>query len=267
MSRSRTLLMFLIASSTNIAFAQDLEKDQKALNVITAFAKDYCDTVPLKSTTESVEVSGKVKAGITGLVKKLADLGIEGAAVYRTTESQGVLQKDLAGLAKDAKDCRKMIWQDLRGRFFPAVKDKRTEADITKDKIERTISLKSQYSEFQNNSYQLYLAAKQAKTTMELQKRDVDILKVKDFYEDLQTGLSVGLYDGGTSKKFFCRNSHYHAYFLWRAHETSFRQGLYAPTMDSVFRFAKSCPDFEDEMKGNADWLQWYDAKIKGGKI
>jgi hypothetical protein len=70
---------------TSIQVAQgDLASQQEALEVINQFARNLCNSVEPRGRGENVELSGKAKAELSGVIKKIADLGIEGAAKYQT---------------------------------------------------------------------------------------------------------------------------------------------------------------------------------------
>ena len=102
---------------TSLAFGQSVDKSAEALKVIGDFADRLCQTVPLETQTETLQLSGDAKAELEGIIKKLASLGISGAAKYESSSSKNVLQKDLAEVLKDARNCRLQIWNDLKGKF------------------------------------------------------------------------------------------------------------------------------------------------------
>src|SRR3569832_468807 len=90
---------------------------KEALDNIAQFADRLCQTVPIEVSTTSVELSGTAKADLAGKIKKLADLGIEGAAKYKNESSRNVLQKYLAATLKESRDCRLHVWNDLKHSF------------------------------------------------------------------------------------------------------------------------------------------------------
>ncbi len=91
----------------------------QALNLIADFAERLCATAPVKGGNQSIELSGTAKADLANVLKKVADLGIEGAAKYTASDYQGVLQGDLAKLLEDASKCRLEVWRDLKDRLLP----------------------------------------------------------------------------------------------------------------------------------------------------
>jgi hypothetical protein len=61
------------------------------------------------------------KAELSEVLKKVAELGIEGAAKYQTVEYQGVLQKDLARALRSYTDCKIEVWRGLKDKLLPDV--------------------------------------------------------------------------------------------------------------------------------------------------
>lgn len=116
-----TFVLFSLSSLFNgISDAANLEEYEKALNVIEKFAKKMCDEISQEGKSENIELSGEAKAELklNWLVKKLVDIGIEGAADYQKKEYEGVLRKDLADILKDSRDCKREIFRELKSIFF-----------------------------------------------------------------------------------------------------------------------------------------------------
>jgi hypothetical protein len=138
------LLAFSSLLSVNgIANANSLETQKKALDVIADFADRLCTTIPLTGSTSNIELSGKAKAELSELIKKIANLGIEGAAKYQTSEWQGVLQQDLTGQVNNSRNCKVEVFKDLKDRLLAPV-DKESkittctiEAKVTSDVVSR----------------------------------------------------------------------------------------------------------------------------------
>lgn len=89
----------------------------RSLSIIGDFADRLCQTVPLTTASNTIELSGTAKAEIQGLIKKLADLGVSAAAKYQTVSSRNVLQVDLAKVLNESRECRMQVWRDLKGTF------------------------------------------------------------------------------------------------------------------------------------------------------
>jgi hypothetical protein len=108
MNRCRANLMFLFFGllSASSVIADDTKR---ALDEIAGFAERVCQTAPLSSDSNQLELSGQANADLRGLVAKVAGLGISGAAKYRNEQSEGVLQKDLAPLLSKSVDCKERI--------------------------------------------------------------------------------------------------------------------------------------------------------------
>jgi hypothetical protein len=107
------IVIFFPACLPLLAFSATLTPQQQALKDIREFADGICTRIPLISTTAKVEFNGQAKAELTGVVKKLANLGVEGAGNYKSEASQNVLQADLAATVKHGDDCRQRIAEKL----------------------------------------------------------------------------------------------------------------------------------------------------------
>jgi len=98
--------------------AVDLKKEKEALDVIADFADKFCKDVKMTGDNSAVELSLDGKATLKGLIKKIADLGFDGAAKYKTEKYEGLLRTDLLPALKDNKSCRIQIWNDLKGKLL-----------------------------------------------------------------------------------------------------------------------------------------------------
>jgi hypothetical protein len=119
-SRFILLISLLLLSADGIADADTLEAQEKALKVIVDFADRLCTTIPLKGDDKKLELTGNAKAELNELLKKVANLGIEGAAKYQTSEWQGVLQQDLAGQLNNSRNCKLEVYKDLKDKLLPS---------------------------------------------------------------------------------------------------------------------------------------------------
>lgn len=99
------------------SYGYELDKQKEALNLIVTTAKELCDNVPLSGGTEGVQLTGEAKAKVSGIVKKLADLGLEGAVKYKSNEYEGVLQEDLAAIVNKSANCKMDVWRDLQDKL------------------------------------------------------------------------------------------------------------------------------------------------------
>lgn len=109
-----------------------LEDKEKALNIIADFAERLCRDIPLRGEGKTLELTGKAKAELNGLLKKVANLGVEGAVTYQDKTYNGLLQKDLVKALKASTDCRLEVWRDLKGKIVEGDKpDKSSNKRIT----------------------------------------------------------------------------------------------------------------------------------------
>jgi hypothetical protein len=69
----------------------------------------------------------KLKPQLNGLIKKLADLGINGVGELATDEYQGVLRKDLASTLKGNAACKLKIFDRLQKIIPSGSEDNRTD--------------------------------------------------------------------------------------------------------------------------------------------
>jgi hypothetical protein len=113
------LLAPLVLLSVDVITAADSSETQQALNIIADFANRICVTVPQTGKSGNVELSGKAKAELNELLKKIANLGIEGAAQYQASQYEGVLQRELAEQLDKSRDCQREVSQDLINRLLP----------------------------------------------------------------------------------------------------------------------------------------------------
>jgi len=103
---------------TEVAYADSLEAQTKALELITGTADKICNIVKLAGHYQSLKVTGDVKAQLSGLIKQLADLGISGAADLNTDEYEGVLRADLAATVQHNADCKLRVFEKLETKMI-----------------------------------------------------------------------------------------------------------------------------------------------------
>lgn len=111
-----TYVFVALTVATTPAFASD---QKKALEEIASFAERICNSAPVKNGTEELELSIGAKAELTGLLKKVADLGVTGAAKYKKVNYVGVLQTDIAKLLSKDADCKRKISDKLIDKLIP----------------------------------------------------------------------------------------------------------------------------------------------------
>lgn len=116
-------VMCLGAGATTVAYAQDTRTAQ-ALKMITDTASQICQSAPLSETDSGIKLSGDAQAKLGGVIGKLADLGISGAAGYQSNQSEGVLQKDLVTAIQSSNNCKLEVFKSLeRDLLQPGSRD------------------------------------------------------------------------------------------------------------------------------------------------
>lgn len=95
-----------------VAGRADAQTDE-ALKQIIETANQICQSAPLEQTSQGVKLTGDAQAKVGGLVGKIADLGISGAAQYQTGHSLGVLQQDLKDAIQNGNSCKLEVFRTL----------------------------------------------------------------------------------------------------------------------------------------------------------
>ena len=118
----------LSVGSVSVLSESNLASQKQALDVIADFADRICDPakVPLVGSSSSLELSGKAKAELSELVKKVANVGVEGAAKYQSSKYANVLQKDLVAVLRENKDCRLKVFEKLQSRLLAPASAKKS---------------------------------------------------------------------------------------------------------------------------------------------
>src|SRR2546427_72471 len=118
-------LVFLsqIICITGGASALQDDPSERILKLIGDFAERICPRVPLQGSTSTFELSGQAKAELSGLLKKISELGLQGAAKYQQSQFEGVLQKDLLAATRDTTDCRLKVINVISTKLLAAATD------------------------------------------------------------------------------------------------------------------------------------------------
>ncbi len=95
----------LLVAQTSLA-SRNLLVSSDELQDISDFADRVCPKFHESGEENVVELSGKAKAELPGLIKKLVNLGFEGAAKYGRKSYQGMLQIDVLEAIKHRMDCK-----------------------------------------------------------------------------------------------------------------------------------------------------------------
>jgi hypothetical protein len=91
---------------------------QKVLDQITNTADKICNVVSTKGEANSEEVKGSVKAQLSGLASKLADIGVTGSGAINNEGYQNVLQQDLAATLRDNTACKLKVFDTLQSKLL-----------------------------------------------------------------------------------------------------------------------------------------------------
>ena len=116
------LFVPLILIYFNCFFIEDahaqIEKQREALKLISDFAGEICNQIPIEGHSNNLELSGEAKTELRGLLKKVANLGVNGKGKYTEEEYLGVLQSELARSITKNADCKFKIFESLKGNMF-----------------------------------------------------------------------------------------------------------------------------------------------------
>jgi len=102
----------------DIAHAESLEAQEKALDLIANTADRICNIISTKGEADSVEAKGGVTAQLNGLASKLADIGISGSGSFNNESYQNVLRPDLPLALKDNAACKLKVFNSLQSKLL-----------------------------------------------------------------------------------------------------------------------------------------------------
>lgn len=104
---------FAIVSLGGFSAAQSI--DLQALREVKEFAIEFCEDVDYSQGSSSeIMLSGEAEARVSGLLKKLTDIGVAGTASFNSKNYVGVLQEELGNELKSVRECRMAIWNDMK---------------------------------------------------------------------------------------------------------------------------------------------------------
>jgi len=102
-----------------LASAQTLDDQQKAvIELIVSTANSICYNVSPESQTKTEGLKGDIKGQLSGLASKIVDIGLTGAGDITDSETQGVLQADLASALKDSAACKIHVLDTLASKLL-----------------------------------------------------------------------------------------------------------------------------------------------------
>lgn len=114
------ITLVIIVLSTKISAAQTL--DTKNLLEVRAAIADICGELLKEGESSETKVSGNAEAKLDGLLDRFADIGVEGAASIDKAKYLGVLRSDLLDERNAARDCRLVLWNDLKSSVITPAK-------------------------------------------------------------------------------------------------------------------------------------------------
>jgi len=91
---------------------------QQAMDLITNTADRICNVVSTKGDAESSEAKGEVKAALSGLAAKLADVGVSSSGSINSDQYQNVLRQDLASTLKNNAECKLKVFDTLQAKLL-----------------------------------------------------------------------------------------------------------------------------------------------------
>src|SRR5262245_1593502 len=100
-----SILVVVLGHAPTDAQTQAIAIYQAASKEIRETVPVICQTVPTEQTNNQITLSGQANAQLDGLIQKIVNLGISGAAQYQSGSSKGVLQNQLAGAIADRNMC------------------------------------------------------------------------------------------------------------------------------------------------------------------
>lgn len=116
-TRSIYLFIFLFAAS-NYAVAQDIQ--QQTLQIIADFSDRICnENIHQRSSSELYSLDGDMELDLGRLWERLEGLGLGGRGAFSTSETDGVLQNQLANALRDQIRCKEGVFYALVDQFFP----------------------------------------------------------------------------------------------------------------------------------------------------
>ena len=102
-----------------LASAQTLDDQQKAvIELIVSTANSICYNVSSESQTKTEGLKGDIKGQLSGLASKIVDIGLTGGGDITDSETQGVLQADLASALKDSAACKIHVLDTLASKLL-----------------------------------------------------------------------------------------------------------------------------------------------------
>lgn len=100
-----------IPCSATAVLAQDTQQIAIAKEMLTSVCGEFPET---KGEGQTLTIRGDAEAKLTGLVKKLADIGVAGAGSFASDKYVGMIRSEVGGELKSVRDCRLKVWPDVK---------------------------------------------------------------------------------------------------------------------------------------------------------
>lgn len=99
--------------------AQSLADDPDVIATLVKVAETICGEFQTSGEATSFELSGDANAELKGLLDKLANLGVTGAASFSAEKYVASIrdEKLVAANFDSVRECRKGIWNDLKSKI------------------------------------------------------------------------------------------------------------------------------------------------------
>lgn len=85
------------------------ETSAVVLKEIADTASQLCGYMSESGSKSTTQITGDVNAELSGLAKRLANLGVKGTGTIDSSQYEGVVQEQLADTLKDIRQCRENI--------------------------------------------------------------------------------------------------------------------------------------------------------------
>lgn len=116
---------WILVSSTCASAQGAADQSGAVLRLITETARDICADLPLTASDSRITLTADAAAKLSGAVKKLADLGVSGAATYTKGESvRALLEGDVLPAMKDTNSCRLKVFEKLEQKLLRPTPEK-----------------------------------------------------------------------------------------------------------------------------------------------
>lgn len=104
--------------------AAPLAAQSAQLDLLDEMMEAICGDYQYTGTKQELSIDGAAEAKIGGIMGKMVDVGVKGAAGFNEQEYVGVLRKELGAQLTDVRACRMQVYKDMKEVVFSAPKEK-----------------------------------------------------------------------------------------------------------------------------------------------